>query len=129
MKHFNKVIVELNGQAEEFCLATNNGWGKVVGHAVRIDNYHFSVVALQDFFRISELDSGAKMIDIKVPTSIQSYDEVMNFISLVIVPKVVSLIHEVNKKEPGRFEREVERLVKHALETCGVKPPTKKVML
>lgn len=117
-------FVQVDPEAKFFYLSTIKGWVKLYGHAISINNYQFSVIPLGSIFRISEIESGAKFVDIPVPDSIQSYEEVMNYLETVIGVNLVDLIRKVNEKDSNRLEKEIERMRLQAVQLHGQKPHT-----
>lgn len=124
MEHYN---IQVGSEAEEFCLATSNGWVKVAGHSIIVDQYQFSAAPIKNFIRVSEIESGAKVFDVPVPDSVESYEETITFLEMIVSLKLIQLIRTVNDQDPGRLDREIEQMRKKAFETCGEKPPIEKV--
>ncbi|WP_028390816.1 hypothetical protein [Bacillus cihuensis] len=71
-------------EAEEFCLATKNGWAKLAGHSINVGQYQFSVVPLKNIFRVSEINSGAKILDVPVPKAVESNEDTTTFIEIIV---------------------------------------------
>lgn len=122
-----KYEVQVGAEAEEFCLAFSDKWGKVGGHAITIDMYQFSAVPVKNIFRISEVTSGAKFFDMPVPEVIQSYEATLLYLETVVAAKLIQIINKVNEKNPNQLNNEIERLRKKSIELLGEKPQTEKL--
>jgi hypothetical protein len=66
-----QVEVRVSPDTEEFYLACSTGGSKVLGHLIEVDGLQFSAVPVNDFIRISEVESGAKLFDISVPETMR----------------------------------------------------------
>lgn len=127
LKQYEEYEVQVSEDAEEFCLAFPDEWVKVGGHSITIGKHQFSAVPFENHFRISEVTSGAKVVDIPVPEEIQSFEETMLYLETVVVIELINLIIKVNQNNPNRFDQEVELYRKRSIESLGEKPQTEKI--
>lgn len=110
--------------AEEFNLAFNDKWVKVVGHLIIVNEFQFSAVPSKNIFRVSEVKSGAKLIDVTVPEHVESYEETILFLELRVIPQIVTIINKIGTKS---FKKQIEQMKKVAIAKLGQMPPTKKI--
>ncbi|MBO0962365.1 hypothetical protein J1P26_21920 [Neobacillus sp. MM2021_6] len=116
--------VSVSPDAYEFNLALKDKWAKVAGHLLKINEFKFSAVPIKNTIRISEVRSGAKLIDVRVPDNIQSYEDTMMFLELNVVPRLVMIIKKIGSE---KFNNQVNEFREIAIKNLGKKPATKKL--
>lgn len=118
-----KIFVTVSPEAEEFYLPCN-GWVKMTGHRITVDDLSFSAIPMSNIFRISEFESGARVFDVDVPEFIESYEETMSFLELCVAVKIVQLIEDVGKEKIKMESRRVKEIMTNKL---GPSPKGQKV--
>lgn len=96
MKH---VEVMVSPDAEEFYLSCSKGWASVKGHLIKVDELEFSAVPVNDYILVSEVESGAKLINIPVPDTVESYEETMFFLEINVASRIVMIIEKIGIDE------------------------------
>jgi hypothetical protein len=114
-----EVEVSVSPDAEEFYLACSTGWAKVVGHLIEVDRLKFSAIPIKNYIRVSEVESGAKLFDIPVLEQIESYEETMIFLEIIVAVKIVDLIERVGI---GKIQNEIAHFKEIAIKNYGQKP-------
>lgn len=116
--------VSVSPDAEEFYLACSTGWTKVLGHLIEVNGLQFSAVPVSNFIRVSEVESGTKLMDITVPETVESYEETMLFLELNVAVNIVMMIEKLGI---GEFEKAITLAKEDAFKRCGYKPLSQKV--
>ena len=116
--------VNVSQDAEEFYLAFNTGWKKLAGHLIEVEDLKFSVIPVGDFMRLSEFESGAKIVNIPVSEHIQTYEETMLFMGTVVAATVVQLIHEHGI---DKIKEQTDLIKKEYCQKHGERPSGKKI--
>lgn len=118
------IEVTVSPEAEEFYLALDKGWTKVFGHSIVVGDLKFSAVPIKDLIRVSEVESGAKLIDIPVPEAIQSFEETMFFLEIIVSSQIVLMLEKYGIE---KAKEQIALMKQSAFNKHGQKPNGQKV--
>lgn len=118
------IEVAVSPDAEEFYLAFEKGWTKLIGHSIVVGDFRFSAVPVQNFIRVSEVDSGAKLFDLPVPDGVESHGETMFFLELFVASRIVMLIEKAGIE---KTKEQINLMKQVAFNKHGKKPIGQKV--
>ena len=113
--------ISVNEQTQTFYLAGNKEWVSAVGHEIRVGNYRFCAVPIKKGINISEVTSGAKILDI--PFSQMSYLRTSSKEGTIHYFLEIGerLLHLIEKS--GDFDHITSLSKQKAVERLGDKPP------
>lgn len=123
-EQIKNIEVEVSPDAEEFYLAFSKGWTKFSGHSIETNGLKFSAVPIKDKIRVSEVESGAKFFDIPVPEEVDSFEETMFFLEIMVAPQIVMLIETIGL---NKVKQEIGRMRQTAISKYGEKPTGQKI--
>ncbi len=118
------IEVAVSPDAEEVYLAFSKGWTKLFGHSITVGDLKFSAVPVSDYILVSEFQSGTKLMDIPVPTGIESYEETMFFLEVFVSSQIVMVIE---KSGIDKVKDQIKRMKEAAFKKHGQKPTGEKV--
>lgn len=118
------IEVTVSPDAEEIYLAFDKGWTKLFGHSITVGDFKFSAVPVKNYIRVSEFESGAKLMDIPVPNGIESYEETMFFLEVFVSPQIVMV---VEKSGTENVKKQINCMKEVAIKKHGQKPTGLKV--
>jgi hypothetical protein len=118
------VKITVNEQTQRFYLALNK-WEPAVGHEIKVGKYQFCAIPFSKGINISEVTSGVKVLTIPMTIEIMmvtaSKEETLFFLEK-LGKQLENLIERTNK-----FDEQLEKMKKLAIEKLGKKPPSEKV--
>lgn len=121
--------VEVSQTAQEIYLSFNQGWKLFVGHLIKINDLEFSIIALNaENVIISEFKTGAKLFErelsVKTQNNLQSLEQFMMYIEMVITPQIIMIIERTGAKE---FSEAVDKETENVINRIGEKPSNETV--
>ncbi|MFT8319313.1 MAG: hypothetical protein ABF649_00590 [Bacillus sp. (in: firmicutes)] len=117
--------ITVNEQPQRFYLAINNKWEPAVGHEIKVGEYRFCAIPLSNRINISEVTSGARVLNIPMTLEIT-----MATASKEGSVKFFYKVGESLKRIIGRafdFNEQLANMKKTAFERLGEMPPIENV--
>ncbi len=114
--------ITVNEQPQRFYLALDK-WEGAVGHEIKVGGYRFCAIPLSNSLNVSEVTSGAKLLDIPLTLG---FITATKEDSLKLFEKVGKLIKQVIEGSTD-FDKRLKNMKKIAFEQLGEMPPIEDV--
>ena len=112
--------VTVNEQPQLFYLAGKNKWMTGAGHGIMVGEYHFCAIPFRGCINITEVTSGAKVVEIPIDTNIHMLTQTKKG-TLRFFEAVGEMLITTIESTPN-FDKEIQRLKGIAFETLGEMP-------
>lgn len=115
--------IEVIAQPKIFWLAGKKSWIQAVGHEIKVGQYRFCVMGIDDVFNISEVTTGTKIFEVPINELTlmltSTKEDTLAFFTDAIVPKLVRLV----EKQGDKMKPQLKKYKKITNEMLGKMPP------
>lgn len=117
--------ITVNEKLQYFYLALSDRYTRKAGHEINVGKYRFCALPLNDSINISEVTTGAKVVDVSVDFTTSSL--------LKTKEDTIKFLHQIGEsisqiiEEQGNFDEVLENMQEKIIDRLGEKPEIKDV--
>lgn len=113
--------IKVEKQTKQFFLAKSSVWQKAVGHQINVGEYKFCAIPLSECINISEVTSGAKILELPMTPEIYEATQTKEDAIFLFSKVGKSLERIINSSK--NFQKQIDEIKEQAESKLGKRPP------